>query len=112
MSAQALHDTWLVITAITIALLICVAIYLCRSFWSSRYRCFFVATGVLVASVAVELICSEIKNFYRPVQVEGDMSVLWLWLAGRVQELLVAAFVLGYYVFGRNGTTTTRTETR
>lgn len=107
MNSQTLHDAWLVITAITTLLLGCVSLYLCRSFWRSRYRCFFIATGVLIASVAVEQICSEIKNYYHPAEVESDVTVLWIWLLGRIQEMFVAAFVLGYYVFGRNGSTKT-----
>jgi hypothetical protein len=78
-----------------------IALYLWRMFrWSSRRR-FFWAIAAAFASIAIEHVSAEIKNLAQPAPV--DVAIAWQWLAGRIQESIIAGFVLGYLVFGQNG---------
>lgn len=95
---QLLHDLWLAITAIAVFALVATAIYL----WQSFQRRFFRAMALILFSVAMEMVCAEIKNVYYPCPPTDAVTALQ-WLGGRIQELIVTIGALGYLVFGRNG---------
>lgn len=101
MNPQTLHDAWLVITVISTLCLSGIALYLFRMFWDSSRRWFFWSLSFVMASIAIEHVCAEIKNLGQPAP--EDFSIAMLWVIGRVQEAIVAAVALGYMVFGRNG---------
>lgn len=101
MTPQALHDTWLIITVIATLEISAIAIYLWLMFRSSSRKWFFWSIGLVLASIAVEHVASEIKNLGQPAP--ADFTIAAMWLLGRIQEAVVAGIVLGYLVFGRNG---------
>lgn len=100
---QSLHDAWLVVTVITTLTICGCALFLLLTFRGSGRRKFFWALAILLISVSVEQTCAEIKNYYQQTPPPVDMNLILLWLAGRVQEAIVAALVLGYLIFGQNG---------
>lgn len=101
MTPQQLHDIWLVITVIATLEISAIAIYLWRMFRFSSRKWFFWSIGMVLASIAMEHVSAEIKNLGQPPPV--DFSIAALWLIGRIQEAAIAGGVLGYLVFGRNG---------
>lgn len=101
MTPQQLHDIWLVLTVISTLEISAIAIYLLRMFRSSSRKWFFWSIGFVLASVAVEHACAELKNLGQAPP--PDFNIALMWLLGRVQEAIVAGLVLGYMVFGRNG---------
>lgn len=101
MSAQTLHDVWLIITVITTLELSGIALYLWRMFGSSSRKWFFWSLALLLASIALEHVSSEIKNLGQPAP--PDFTIAALWVTGRIQEAVIAGSVLVYLVFGRNG---------
>lgn len=101
MNPQTLHDAWLVITVISTLCLAGIAIYLFRMFYNSSRRWFFWSLSAVLASIAVEHVCAEIKNLGQPAPADFNIAVMWV--VGRTQEAIVTALVLGYIVFGRNG---------
>lgn len=104
MTPQQLHDLWLIITVIATLEIGGIALYLWRMFRSSSRKWFFWSIALLLASISVEHVSAEIKNLSQAAP--DDTSIAWQWLAGRIQEAVVAGFVLGYMVFGRNGKST------
>lgn len=101
MTPQQLHDIWLVITVIATLEISAIAIYLWRMFRFSSRKWFFWGIGLVMASIAIEHVSSEIKNLGQPAP--ADFSIAAMWLMGRIQEAAIAGAVLGYLVFGRNG---------
>lgn len=101
MTPQTLHDAWLVITVIATLSISGIALYLWKMFRFSSRRWFFWSLSAVLASIAVEHVCAEIKNLGQPAP--QDFTIALMWVIGRIQEAVVAALVLGYMVFGRNG---------
>jgi hypothetical protein len=101
MTPQAIQNTWLIVTAISTAILIAIAIYKWRMYvYTGTY--YFLSQAILITVIAHEQFSAEIKNYYHPVPVD-DPFTGYYWLASRVLEMVVSAAVLGYMVFGRNG---------
>lgn len=105
MTPQQLHDIWLIVTVVATLEISAIAIYLWRMFRFSSRKWFFWSVALVLASIAVEHVASEIKNLGQPAP--ADFTIAALWLVGRVQEAVVAGGVLGYLVFGRNGSSKT-----
>ena len=99
MNPQTLHDAWLVITAITMVLLIGAAVYL----WKGYRRRFFWMTALLLFLVVLDQFGAEVKNYTYPTPASASMRIVGFWLTTRILLMCGAAFVLGYYMFGRNG---------
>lgn len=101
MTPQLIHDLWLVITAVSAAELTAIVIFKLRMYRvSGRY--YFLSQAILLMAVIIEQVCAEAKNYAHPAPPD-DPALGLLWLAGRALETVVAAGVLGYMVFGRNG---------
>lgn len=105
MTPRLVHDLWLVITAMSTLTIGGVAIYLIASFRHSLRRWFFLSLAILLISVAIEQLCAQVKNYFHPAPPDDQLLGL-VWLAGRTLETIVGALVLGYLVFGKNGTKT------
>ena len=103
MTPVQLHDAWLVVTAITTMTIGGIALFLMIMFRQSSRRWFFWALAMVFVSISIEQVCAEVKNYYQVQPSLVDTQFLKLWLAGRVQEAIVAGGVLAYLVFGRNG---------
>jgi hypothetical protein len=95
---QALHDLWLVLTAIAFVLLCATAIFL----WKSFDRWWVRAIAIIFIGICYELVSVEIKNYSYP-SPPPDLMVTWIWISGRMVEILCAGGGLGYLIFGRNG---------
>lgn len=105
MTPQQLHDLWLVLTVISTLELSAIAIYLWRMFRHSSRKWFFWSLALVLASVATEHVCAEIKNLGQAPP--PDFNIAAIWLLGRTQEAIIAGGVLGYMIFGRNGSSNT-----
>lgn len=103
---QTLHDAWLVVTVITTLEISGIALFLLMMFRDSSKRRFFWTLALLLASVSVEQCVAEIKNLYGTTPTDVNLTLFWL--AGRIQEAIVAGAVLGYMIFGRNGKSTVK----
>ena len=106
MDPQTLHDLWLVITVISTLAISGLAVFLWCTFKRSSRRWFFWTIGMVLASIAIEHVCAELKNLYQPPPASSGIAVMWV--IGRAQEAIVAVIVLGYMVFGRNGAATNK----
>lgn len=109
MTPQQLHDLWLVLTVVSTLELSAIAIYLWRMFRYSTRKWFFWSLALVLASVAMEHVGAEIKNLGQAPPPDFDIAVLWL--VGRTQEVIIAGGVLGYMIFGRNGSSKTEVPT-
>lgn len=105
MTPQLTHELWLIVTATSTLTITGVAIYLIAIFRHSSRRWFFLWLAILFISVAIEQLCSQVKNYYHPAPPDDQLLGL-VWLAGRTLETIVGAVVLGYLVFGKNGSET------
>lgn len=101
MTPQTLHDAWLIITVIAALSIGGISVFLLREFRGSSRRWFFWSLAFALASIAIEHVSAEIKNFGQPPPATFNIALLWL--IGRTQEAIVASCVLLYLVFGRNG---------
>jgi uncharacterized membrane protein SirB2 len=101
MNPQTLHDAWLVTTVLATVALAGIAIFLRQMFRFSERKWFFWALALVLASIVIEHVTAEIKNLDMPPP--DNVWIATQWLLGRAQEAIIAALVLGYMVFGRNG---------
>lgn len=101
MSPDTIQDLWLVVTAISTVILVAIVIFKWIMFRRSG-RYYFLSQAILLAFIAHEQLSAEVKNYLHPSPPD-DAPVGYYWLIGRILETVVAAAVLGYMVFGRNG---------
>ena len=102
MTPRLLHDAWLVLTVVTIVEAFAIALYLWKMSGGSGAQKFLRALAIVLFSVVVEQSTAELKNFYQQEPPVVELGIVWL--AGRAQQAIVGALVLGYLIFGKNGT--------